>query len=324
MAAEGMLFPWRWNGGTISLNLGVIWEMSVNHVVEGGPHKTKEELIAELESLRQRLGDLEQMVEGRENEDVPSEPFGDLNRIYREAPIGLCCLDTDLRFLQINDWMAAINGLSVEDHLGRTIGEVLPDVAAGVEAQFRRVLETGEPILEGTVEAETPARPGIRRTFQHNYYPLKSGDGPVVGVSCVVQDITERKQADKALKERYRRLLESTTAMPWEADARTWMFTYVGPQAVALLGYPRELWLEKDFWVDHIHPEDRAWVVDYCLKSSNQHENYEFEYRMIAADGRSVWLHDVVNVMRQDGAPVTLRGFMIDITERKRAGQARR
>ena len=323
MAAEGMQFSWRWNGGTISLNLGVIWEMSVNHVVEGGPHKTKEEeLIAELESLRQRLGDLEQMVEGRENEDVPSEPFGDLNRIFREAPIGLCCLDTDLRFVQINDWMAAINGLSIEDHLGRTIGEVLPDVAAGIEAQFRRVLETGEPILEGTVEAETPARPGIRRTFQHNYYPLKSGDGTVVGVSCVVQDITERKHADKALKERYRQLLESTTAMPWEADARTWMFTYVGPQAVELFGYPRELWLEKDFWVDHIHPEDSAWVVDYCLKSSNQHENYEFEYRMIAADGRSVWLHDVVNVMRQDGAPVTLRGFMIDITERKRAEQA--
>ncbi|MCH7779161.1 MAG: PAS domain-containing protein, partial [Gemmatimonadetes bacterium] len=154
--------------------------MSVNHVVEGGPHKTKEELIAELESLPQRVGDLEQMVEGRENEDVPSEPFGDLNRIFREAPIGLCCLDTDLRFVQINDWMAAINGLSIEDHLGRTIGEVLPDVAAGIEAQFRRVLETGEPILEGTVEAETPARPGIRRTFQHNYYPLKSGDGTVV------------------------------------------------------------------------------------------------------------------------------------------------
>ena len=119
MAAEGMQFSWRWNGGTISLNLGVIWEMSVNHVVEGGPHKTKEELIAELESLPQRVGDLEQMVEGRENEDVPSEPFGDLNRIFREAPIGLCCLDTDLRFVQINDWMAAINGLSIEDQLPR-------------------------------------------------------------------------------------------------------------------------------------------------------------------------------------------------------------
>ena len=324
MAAEGIQFSWRWNGGTISLNLGVIWEMSVNHVVEGSPHKTKEELIAELESLPQRLGDLEQMVEGRENADVPSEPFGDLNRVYKEAPIGLCCLDTDLRFLQINDWMAAINGLSVEDHLGRTIGEVLPDVAAGVEAQFRRVLETGEPILEGTVEAETPARPGIRRTFQHNYYPLKSGDGTVVGVSCVVQEITERKQADKAFKERYRRLLESTTAMPWEADARTWMFTYVGPQAVELLGYPRELWLEKDFWLDHIHPEDHAWAVDYCLKSSNQHENFEFEYRMIAADGRSVWLQDFVNVVKQEGEPVILQGFMFDITERKRAEELQR
>jgi PAS domain S-box-containing protein len=117
--------------------------------------------------------------------------------------------------------------------------------------------------------------------------------------------------------EHYRQLLESTNAIPWEADAKTWMFTYVGPQAVDLLGYPRELWLEKDFWVDHIHPEDRAKTIDDCQKFSAQRENYELEYRMITADGRVIWLEDIVNVMKQEGDPVTLRGFMLDITERK-------
>ncbi len=77
-------------------------------------------------------------------------------------------------------------------HLGKTIDEVLKDVASGVVPQLRLVLQTGEPIIEGTVEAETPAHPGELRHYMHNYYPDKSEDGTVVGVSCVVQVISER------------------------------------------------------------------------------------------------------------------------------------
>jgi PAS domain S-box-containing protein len=163
--------------------------------------QTKAQLVEELELSQQHMVDLEQMVDGRENEVFPSEHLGDQIRIYRDAPIGLCVLDTDFRYLQINDWLAAINGFSVEDHLGRTIGEVLPAVSAGVEAQFRHVIETGQPVINGIVEAETPAQPGITKTFEHCYLPIRSDDGMVVGISCVVQDVTERKQSERALQE---------------------------------------------------------------------------------------------------------------------------
>ncbi len=121
-----------------------------------------------------------------------SERAAEVGRLYAIAPVGLCYFDTDLRFLYINEWLARINGLPVEAHLGKTIDEVIQDVAAGVVPQLRHVLQTGEPIIEGTVEAETPAHPGESRHYMHNYYPDKSKDGTVVGVSCVVQDITER------------------------------------------------------------------------------------------------------------------------------------
>ena len=212
-----------------------------------------------------------------------------LPRIYREAPVGLCCFDTKLRYVHINDWLAAINGCTIEEHLGRTVGEVIPNVSAGIESQLRHVIETGEPILGGTVGGETGANPAERKCFEHNYYPVKS-DGTIVGVSCAVRDITDRKRAEEALRkardeleirvrqrtaeleeanerlgreiterarsekaqrkadERLRLLLESTSAIPWIADARTWQFTYVGPQVVAL-GYPVENWYEQDFWV---------------------------------------------------------------------------
>ena len=67
----------------------------------------------------------------------------DLQSLYQEAHIGLCSLDTNLRYLQINDWLAELNGLPVEAHLGRNIREVLPEVTAGIEQQLRKVIETG-------------------------------------------------------------------------------------------------------------------------------------------------------------------------------------
>ncbi len=79
----------------------------------------------------------------------------------------------------------------MDAHLGNTIDEVLRDVAAGVVPQLRHVLQTGQPIINGKVEVETPAHPGESRHYMHNYYPDKNMDGMVVGVSCVVQDITE-------------------------------------------------------------------------------------------------------------------------------------
>ncbi len=152
--------------------------------------KTKKQLIHELQILRKKIADSGRLL-------------NDSLVIYKHAPIGLCVFDLDLRFLHINKWLAAMNGVPIEKHLGRTILEVLPDVAAVIEPQLRQVIDTGKPILGGTVRGETRAWPGIKRMFQHNYYPLKSDDSAVVGVSCVVEDVTERRQAENdALKAR--------------------------------------------------------------------------------------------------------------------------
>jgi PAS domain S-box-containing protein len=146
---------------------------------------------------------------GCEMQGVDKKQLNWLVRIYREAPVGLCFLDTNLRYVHINEWLAAINGLSVEEHLGRTISEVLPDVAAGVTPQFRSVIETGKPILDGTVEAATLADPGTKRHFEHTYHAIKSDNGDVIGVSCIVQEVTKRKRAEELLR---RRELELTHA----------------------------------------------------------------------------------------------------------------
>ncbi len=119
------------------------------------------------------------------------ESAGEVQRLNATTPIGICYFDTDLRFCSINEVLANINGLPVEAHLGKTIYEVIQDVAVGVVPQLRQVIQTGQPIIEGDVEAETPAHPGESRHYMHNYYPDMSEDGTVVGVRCIVQDITE-------------------------------------------------------------------------------------------------------------------------------------
>jgi PAS domain S-box-containing protein len=158
-----------------------------------------------LSNLKSTLSNLkfEQLVTIRKllstlEEPQLSELTCGMGRLYAIAPVGLCYFDTELRFLYINEWLARINGLPAEAHLGKTIGEVLKDIAVGVVPQLRHVLQTGEPIIGGTVEAETPAHPGESRHYMHNYYPDKSKDGTVVGVSCVVQDITERLELETA------------------------------------------------------------------------------------------------------------------------------
>ena len=126
----------------------------------------------------------------------------------------------------------------------------------------------------------------------------------------------------KQSQERYYALMNSVDGIVWEADAQTLVFTFVSEQAERLLGYPVERWLnEPDFWAEHIFEEDRTWAINYCAQSTAEGKSHQFEYRMIAADGRILWLRDIVAVSVENRKPVKLSGIMVDITEQKKMEQ---
>lgn len=512
--------------------------------------------------------------------------YSELDLLYQTAPVGLCLKDRNLRYVRINERMARINGRPVADHFGKTLRDILPDLAQTVEPLQKKVLETGQPILGMEIWGRDPGAEGREMCGLVSYFPFRGEDGSIQGVGAVVQDITERKQMEKAVRKseeqlrrmadsipsmicyidrekryrftnaayqnwfgydkdqilglsveevlgpelygsirsrmeqamsgsrvtynmeipdkkgksrhfqvnylpqrgengkvlgfytflhdlteqkiseqklqeseaRYRTLveysptaicvidadtgqfvdcnrlavelfgidrdtlltlgpreispplqpcgrpseevarerlaaavrdghgvfewmhrnaagvdilcevrlvpfpakgrrlfrgnivdisdrkraeeekrknekrlqllLETARAIPWEVDVDTWRFTYVGPQAVKLLGYPLEKWREADFWVSHIHPEDRESALQFCIDSSKHLNEFDFEYRMVSSCGKVVWVHDLVSVEFEKGSPRKLRGFLIDITARKRvdllqAGQKR-
>jgi diguanylate cyclase (GGDEF)-like protein/PAS domain S-box-containing protein len=124
------------------------------------------------------------------------------------------------------------------------------------------------------------------------------------------------QQTDDAV---YKTLLESTKAIPWKIDWSTQRFAYVGPQIEALLGWTPASWATIQDWVDRMHPEDRQWVVDFCVAQSQAGIDHEADYRALNRDGSYVWIRDVVHVVRKpDGSVEALVGFMFDISERKK------
>lgn len=137
-------------------------------------------------------------------------------------------------------------------------------------------------------------------------------------------DIADRKRVETQLEESrrlYKELVDSLDGIVWEADAKDFRFTFVSKQCERLLGYSPERWLNEVTWQKLIHPEDRDYVFDTCGKATEEKRNHSLEYRVIAADGRVVWVRDIATVIVENDRPVKLCGVLLDNTERKQMEQ---
>lgn len=235
-------------------------------------------------------------------------------------------LGTDLRFKYISASIEHRLGFSQAQFVGKTIQEI--DIAEydseGLEKICRKALETRKE-----TQREVAV---VGRYYTTRIFPQFAPDGSIAWLLGVSMDVTERKIAEDAQRRsqhHYEALVQTIDGIVWQLDYPSWQFTFVSKQAERILGYPVECWLrEPNFWADHLHPEDRHWATDLCHTATKRGEDHQFDYRMIAADGRIVWLRDIVTVEVSDGQTVGLCGLMVDISERKkeesfRSGQHR-
>jgi len=129
-----------------------------------------------------------------------------------------------------------------------------------------------------------------------------------------------RTQAQTSAQD-FRDLVDTLDAIVVDADAETFQVTFVNHRAEAILGYSRQEWYaDPNFWANHVHPDDRDWAVALCTKATADGDDHVMQYRMLTADGRVLWVHDMVRVVagRADGRR-QLRSVIVDITERKQA-----
>ncbi|MDB6038197.1 MAG: sensor signal transduction histidine kinase [Verrucomicrobiales bacterium] len=135
-------------------------------------------------------------------------------------------------------------------------------------------------------------------------------------------EISERSRVEAALRisqQKFENLVNSIDGVVWESDPK-FQFTFVSPQAERLLDYPREDWTaKKDFWNEHLHPDDNLLAHDLRHKALTQDKASHFEYRMVAADGRVVWIREISSFIFDKGQAQALRGVLFDITEQKQA-----
>jgi PAS domain S-box-containing protein len=201
-------------------------------------------------------------------------------------------------------WQATVHKDDIEQHL----------------AKWRAALASGEPFEN---ELRHRSAHGEYRWFLIRAMPLRGEQGNILKWYGTLTDIEDRKRTEEELsrqQQRFMDIVNSVEGIVWEADADTFVFSFVSKRAERILGYPVEEWLQQPtFWKDHLHPKDRDWAVQFCAKATAERRSHDFEYRMIAADGRVVWFRDLVTVVVEGGHVRRLRGVMVDMTQRKRA-----
>ncbi|MCJ7711846.1 MAG: GAF domain-containing protein, partial [Chloroflexi bacterium] len=125
-------------------------------------------------------------------------------------------------------------------------------------------------------------------------------------------------RAQQEGERQYRRLVEELPLVVYtdKPDA-TSTAIYISPQVEAVFGYPRSSWFDESFFASVVHPDDRDRVTAQSLLDFDDSDARESDlYRVIAADGRVVWVRDDAWVVRDEqGAPLHLQGFMMDVTE---------
>lgn len=137
-----------------------------------------------------------------------------LNNFFDSTPVGMSLLDTQLRFWQINETLAQIDGLTAQEHIGKTIREILPNLADVIEPLYQQVLNTGQPILNREVRGEVPSQPGIPRYWIVSYFPIFGLDRKIYALGAVVIEITDRKQIEESLRQRTEEIQAVLQAFP--------------------------------------------------------------------------------------------------------------
>ncbi|HET9627868.1 MAG TPA: PAS domain-containing protein [Novosphingobium sp.] len=160
------------------------------------------EIVAAIGRRAEALAQRQAMLTARAQELARREArtaasLNELEALYGEAPIGLGFLDSDLRFVRINQSLADMNGPSPAEHIGHCVWDIVPDLREKAEPMLRRVLETGETLHGVELRGETPARPGEQRVWVEMFYPVHDEDGQVHGVGVCCSDVTEMRRANE-------------------------------------------------------------------------------------------------------------------------------
>ncbi|MBS1841661.1 MAG: response regulator [Acidobacteria bacterium] len=240
-----------------------------------------------------------------ESEAKAREQFTELDLLYRTTPVCFAVLDEQLNFLRVNDAMAKNHGITAESHVGRSLYELVPEAARESEHIYRRVFETGEPVLNLEARVRRAAPPFETRYYLASFFPLPEPLGGKKAACVMMVDLTEREQAERALQdseERNRDLVENSSygICRLNADGD---FLDANPALLRILGCDtmqqlRGLHLFRDIFR---FPEQHAKLFQSC-QQAGQVRDTEAEWRRLDGGFVSVRLQ-MRKTKRKEGEP---------------------
>jgi PAS domain S-box-containing protein len=246
-----------------------------------------------------------------------------LNAMLAGSPVGLAFFDRDLRYIKVNEALATINDIPLEQHLDRTLEDVLPKWAPHFAPILQQVMQTKAPLLNQEITGKSQA--GVHRHCLASYYPVCLPDGQLLGVGVAALDITHLKQIEQALREsesRFKRLVESNVVgcIFWQVDGT---ITDANDAFLQMVGYDRsELQAGLLNWRT-LTPPDQLTGSERAISQMRQNGSaFPLEKNYTRKDGSLVPV--LLGGVMFEGSQERGVSFVIDLTEQKQTEAALR
>ncbi len=238
----------------------------------------------------------------------------------------ICRFKPDGLLTFVNDAFCRFYVKSSEELIGTNFFQALSEEDAAVPLSYINSLPAGEPVVSFDHRLNSPDN----RVVWHQYRVrrLFEEKGDTREFQAVIQDITQRKQSEQALRsseEKYRSLIDHIPDVVWTADSNRDLL-YISGNAVKVLGFGSEELIEngRQLWTERIHPEDAAHVRQAYQRLFSAGEAFDVEYRIYRKDGQWIWLHDRAPSRRLIQGTLRAEGLFSDITQRKQAEESLR
>ena len=229
--------------------------------------------------------------------------------VQKADQLGVLYLRTDYRrtFLELLGFYAQV-----------IVGVMLVSIGLAVFLSSRLGRAITNPVLQ---LAQTAKIIGEKKDYSVRAVVSSSGDELGRLAESFNEMLSRIESQDAALslsQQKMETLIHSIDGIVWERTPDTFRFTFISRQSEDILGYAPQAWLgQANFWEEKLHPQDAAKAIQTGHEMAARGEPYSFEYRMVAADGRTVWIRESGMVLVENGKPVAMRGIFLNITQNK-------